>query len=482
MKNYSLITTVAITFLASLIWELSYHPISISLQQYSQGIRPSESISERRHRVLEGLEKQFSISDVLSAEAISASNVSPNVDRMFKDQTHVLMDDATHMARHPAIIQGKRASPTASHIVVFMVKQNNIDELTRIVHDVSNPSSKNYGNHLTHLEVKDLTSNPESSDEVVAYLEAAGVSILSVKHWGQTITALAPVSLWDNILDTEFLVHSVETPRTDRLGKPSKEFLRAKTYSLPKALAMHIDTVLNTVQMPDVTAMEWPVENLDHLSRRNLKAKWPVFYTNYLTVSLINKRYEIEDNSGHPKATQVAIAMYDYEFCAEDLQEFQFKMNLTYITPTIPPDMEQFVKGPQWCFDNQPKCVEPSLDNQLMLGIANNPTVIYASDSQDFSEVFLGLIESRAKLGEDPPLIINLSYGINENYVTLANAKVFEQVALKFAAMGCTIIVSAGDDGVTGKENRINGICGYETRFPVSCPYVLAVGSTQVRN
>lgn len=478
MKNYSLITTVLITFLASLIWEFSYHPISNSLLHFSQDIRPSESLSVRRHRALKALEVQFSKSDGQFAEAVTASNVN----RMFKDQSHVLMDDARNMPMHHAIIQGERASPESGHVVVFLVKQRNMDELTRIVHDVSDPKSPNYGNHLTHLEVKDLTSNPESRDEVVAYLEAAGVSIVSVKHWGQTITALAPVSLWENILDTEFHTFSVKTPRTDGLGHPKKEFFRAKTYSLPKALAMHIDTVLNTVQMPDVTTLDWPVLDVERKSRRSLKAKTPIFINTYLTVALINKRYEIEDNTGHPQATQTAVSMYGYQFCPEDLRDFQTKFNLTYITPTLSPDDEPFIKSPQWCFDNWPLCVEPSLDNQLMLGIANNPTTLYHSDSQDFTVIFLGLIEESAAKGENPPLIINLSYGINEKYVTADNTKAFEQVALKLAAMGCTVVVSAGDDGVTGRENRISGVCGYESRFPVSCPYVLAVGSTQVSN
>jgi tripeptidyl-peptidase I len=480
MKNYSLITTVVITFLASLIWELSYHPLSNSLQQYSQGSRLSDSISARRHRILESLEEQHSIPDIQSAEAVSSSNVSPNVNRMFKEQSHVLMYDARDMPMHHAIVQGARAAPDNNHIVKFMVKQRNMDELTRIVHDISDPTSQNYGNHLTHLEVKDLTSNPESRDQVVAYLEAAGVSIVSVKHWGQTITALAPVSLWEDILDTEFHSFSVQSPRTDGEGLPSREFLRSKTYSLPKALAMHIDSVLNTVQMPDVTAMEWPVLDVERKSRRSLKAKTPVFFNTYLTVASINKRYEIEDNTGHPLATQTAIAMYGYQFCPEDLRDFQTKFNTTFITPTVSTENEQFVKNAQWCYDNYPQCVEPSLDNQLMMGIANNPTIIYASESQDYSQIFLGLIEQKAATSENPPYIINLSYGINERYITTPDALIFQDVAIKYAAMGCTIIVSAGDDGVTGRENRINGVCGYETRFPVSCPYILAVGSTQV--
>lgn len=46
--------------------------------------------------------------------------------------------------------------------------------------------------------------------------------------------------------------------------------------------------------------------------------------------------------------------------------------------------------------------------------------------------------------------------------------------------MGVTVIVSSGDDGVSGSNTRGNpGACGFFPQFPASSPHVTTVGATQ---
>ena len=312
---------------------------------------------------------------------------------------------------------------------------------------------------------------------MVAYLGTAGVEIVSEKHWGQSITARAPIHIWEKMFNTEFHTFSVDTDVANSYGNKDREFIRAKVYSVPKILDEHIAMVLKTVQMPDLVTKDIPAEPY---SGRKLTDKTPVFFNTYTTIALINKRYEIPDHVGHPQATQTAVQLYNYMFSPEDLTEFQKKFNMTYSQPEVTIENADYVQSQQYCFDNFGKCSEPAIDYQYMMGISNSPTYLYHSDYESYAQTLLGLIAQRASRGQDPPLIINISYGINEKYVSVADAMLFQETAIKLSALGCTIIVSAGDDGVIGRENRDNNICDYGSRFPVSCPYVVSVGSTQV--
>ena len=81
------------------------------------------------------------------------------------------------LSSHSSIIKGQRAAHTQTHDILLFIKKRNIDEVERLLNDVSYPSSANYGKHMTHQEVVLLTSNPESYREVVEYLAAAGATI-----------------------------------------------------------------------------------------------------------------------------------------------------------------------------------------------------------------------------------------------------------------------------------------------------------------
>lgn len=86
-----------------------------------------------------------------------------------------------------------------------------------------------------------------------------------------------------------------------------------------------------------------------------------------------------------------------------------------------------------------------------------------------------------------PPNVISTSYGQDE--VTFTPAYVQRQCAEygKLGMMGTTVIYSSGDRGVAGRSGCLNaggppsanGI-GFSPQFPVVCPFVTAVGATQI--
>ena len=82
----------------------------------------------------------------------------------------------------------------------------------------------------------------------------------------------------------------------------------------------------------------------------------------------------------------------------------------------------------------------------------------------------------------NPPLVLSISYGLDEKYVTRLAHETFNTQAIKCGAMGITIFAASGDDGAhsSSVRGRRTEHCGYEPDFPAASPYVTAVGATAV--
>ena len=190
-----------------------------------------------------------------------------------------------------------RAAAERTHYLVFAIKQQNMDVLESILLDVSNPNSHRYGQYKTRKEVSEMTSNPTGWNATVNHLKSIrGVRIVGETPHGEYITASAPISVWEDMLDTQFHVYqhtktrrsfestttsssssssssSSDSSSTTPLGVNSKsrgsakpistikpitktwtrDLFRCEHYSLPSELHPHVHYVLNTVQMPMYT-------------------------------------------------------------------------------------------------------------------------------------------------------------------------------------------------------------------------------------
>jgi subtilase family serine protease len=160
--------------------------------------------------------------------------------------SHVFKENVAGLDKRSDISKQSVISPNYIHEVIFAIKQKNMDELTRILHDVSNPSSPNYGHHLTKKEVSSVTSNPTSRDAVISYLQLSGAKVTAISLDSEYITASAPVSLWNELFHTEFFQYLQTELRSGKINK----LIRAEKYWIPKTLESHVESVLNTIQMP----------------------------------------------------------------------------------------------------------------------------------------------------------------------------------------------------------------------------------------
>ena len=196
-----------------------------------------------------------------------------------------------------------------------------------------------------------------------------------------------------------------------------------------------------------------------------------------MSPQLINDGYNIDDNTGHPRATQAALQGFGQVFSPQDLSIFQSFYQLPI--QAVNRSQENMTVTSAWCsLNNLDLCAESNLDIMYMLAVANTPTMHSYFRSSSMAEWFLTLAYSR-----NPPLVLSLSYGADENRITKGEALIMQNAAIRLGARGVTIVVAAGDDGVSSPYARSNPTqCGYVPSWPASCPYVTSIGATQVRS
>lgn len=351
------------------------------------------------------------------------------------------------------------------HQVVFVIHQKNMVELTEFLHDVSNPLSVNYGQHLRKEEIVSLTRNQEARDAVVSYLHANGASVVSETLSSEYITASAPIAVWEELLDCKFyLYHQTDEKRV------VNTLVRAESYSIPAILGPHVDSVFNTVQMPYRQSTSANREIVQNTGKLNLEASGK-----YISPSLLKSYYDLGTGTRCNVSTQCIYASYDHNFSPSDLSKFQaaYGAKKRSVNTVIGDHISSSV-----CNATPELCIEANLHVQYLLAVSpDSPTTFWYSDLEGFSSWLVEVASS-----SDPPLVININYFVEEPYVSGSELDAFNIQAIKLGAMGVTIVVPSGDDGAVSRLVRTNGTskCSYSPTFPASSPYVVAVGATSV--
>jgi subtilase family serine protease len=395
-----------------------------------------------------------------------------------KNSMHRFRETAAGLNSHPDFLKGSRASPSEIHDVVFVVKEKNMDELKRILMDVSDPLSANYGNHMTPREVADLVSNPVAHQEVISYLSAAGATVIFAESQGECITARAEVGVWERMLNTEFHTYSKVSPASDSQwpANSKTEFIRSEKYSVPAGLDDHVAFVMNTIQTPELKYQRDYLDNHHPISSSKNSRSLSNTIPGWTSPAQMMKAYSIDDTTGHPRATQGAFEAFGQKFSTEDLLQFQRLYGLpeTKVNKTYAPAV---LTAAQCTAAGTSICVESNIDIQYMLAMSDSPTIHYYQLFNTFAQ----WAQYVATSGDMPPLIVSVSYGNDEELYSPGEYQTFESATIKMGAMGCTILIASGDDGVHTGQTRNNAkLCGYKPQYPTGCPYVISVGATQV--
>ena len=440
------------------------------------------------------------------------SKLSSSTDRQII--SHIFRESIPQISSRNDIFSRVRANSANVHEVVFVIVPRNMDQLTSILYDLSDPLSSNYGRHWTRDRIVELTSNPESHHAVISYLQRNGIAFISETAGGEYVTASASVAVWERIFNTEFFIfHQLHSD-----GQVEK-LIRAERYWIPIELDSHVESVFKTIQMPVISSgslsilspqlspysaaslstSTLPLDSLSVLKsesegsglhllmeveslRSNKSSKLTLDRMKSITIldavitpAKIKSYYNMSASvAGSSKSTQAVFAAIKQYMSPADLQFFQKDQGLP--AQAISSSIGDFVSNAA-CLSDPTNCAEGNLDTQYIMGISGRSPTTYWYTDLSFSDWLVTVADT-----VNPPLVFSISYGQEESYTSASELNAFSTQAIKLGAMGVTILVASGDDGANSRSVRTSGVlaCGYTPEYPASSPYVTAVGATSV--
>ena len=371
--------------------------------------------------------------------------------------THVFKESSKYSSTRSDIKKQDRAGHDHPHEVIFVIQQKNMDELTRILHDVSDPHSPNYGQHWTRDEVVDFTSNTEGRDAVVSYLHMNGASVVSETLAGEYISAKAPIKVWEKIFNTEFfsfiMTHDDNSIET---------LIRAEHYSIARDLNKHVASVFNTIEI-----FGKPYGLISRAPPASKVGRFSSTDGGWMTPSKLRAYYNMSDAMGSINSTQAVFAGGDQYYSPQNLVDFQASQG----SPVMPAVREYGDHSNDTkCIVSPNSCAEANMDMQYITTMSPlSPTTFWYADGW-FTPWLITVANSI-----NPPKVLSISYGAYEDGVAASTFDAFNAQAIKLGTMGVTILVASGDDGASGYNK-----CGYVIDFLAASPYILSVGGTMV--
>jgi tripeptidyl-peptidase-1 len=354
-----------------------------------------------------------------------------------------------------------RSDPTEKISFVIALKQNNLDLLQEIFNRVSDPQSSDYAMYLTKEQVNQIVApSPTVQKQFLDWLSAHGLELNNdYTIEGDVIMINAHIGIIEHLFNTKLFVFKKDEKAVHRVQGP---------YSIPRHLSEHISFVSGLTNFPKPTKAQ-----LFGSKFSSLPGFVQVPYS-------IKNQYNMPQNlvNRSPKNSQSVVQFIkSHSFSYADLYQFQKGNNVPNTTITT---LGKFIGNN----------LESTLDIQYITGIGVGvPTLFWTLDDwiYEFS-VQLSAMSS-------PPLVVSVSWdsderdicdsttnptyncqglGINnQTYIDRINTE-FMKVGLR----GVTLIVSSGDNGVSGSE-------GCEPMplnpyFPSASPYVTSVGATHI--
>ena len=233
------------------------------------------------------------------------------------------------------------------HDVVFCVEQRNIQELDRILADVSDPFSPRYGRYLSSAEVAEISANPVGSEALRNYLHVNGIEVIHETLYGEYITARGKIGQWEHILSTKFNVFNHV--------KTGKNFIRSMEYTLPDQIFPHVSAVFNVIDLPRIRAAG------NHVKANGVSA------SGSLTPAKLVSYYKIDTTLSSSAANQTIYSSLGQYFSSSDIALFQS----TYGIPNHPVDSDpQNRNNYTACNSNSDICGESNLDLEYIMAIS----------------------------------------------------------------------------------------------------------------
>jgi len=333
---------------------------------------------------------------------------------------------------------------------IIAPKLRNLNKLDSIFWAVSDPRNAEYGHYLSREELSKLVSPSAHSLEMIEqWLAHFNIGIDDSHIGGDFLFVHASVAQLSKLLQTDFHLFQHKTN--------GAQAVRATQYSVPTALAAHIDLIVGisgSIRSPSL-----------HKSHR----RTTVGAGNAVTPIEIKSRYNITD-IGDPSVTTKGQAVAEFQadyYSAHDLQTFY----TTYVANNTAYNITKIV-GP----DAKPISTEANLDVEYIMTVAPNvPTWFYSYTQMSLKGFWEDLMTYASAIGNDTsaPYVHSISYGWQSTPQPSVVYKQRMNVEFqKLGTLGHTIIFASGDSGTSCVNNQ------FEPDFPGESPYITAVGAT----
>lgn len=135
----------------------------------------------------------------------------------------------------------KEANPSSLLHLRIALEQPNISNgvFERTLYQISSPDHPSYGQHLSREEVKELVKPLQgSTDVVLAWLNASGISNSDIEDAGDWINFKTTVAQAEKLLDADFGVYNY--------AGTDVAMIRTLNYSVPAGIQSHITMVQPT--------------------------------------------------------------------------------------------------------------------------------------------------------------------------------------------------------------------------------------------
>jgi tripeptidyl-peptidase-1 len=386
-------------------------------------------------------------------------------------------------------LQGPAAEEQSLKLQIAL-QQGDAAKFEQAVLDMSTPSSAKYGQHFqSHEEMKRMIMpSKETVSSVSAWLESFGVE--DVNQDSDWLTIKTTVGVANKMLDTQFawFVSEEQNPR---------KILRTLEYSVPDAVAEHINLVQPTTRFAAIRANHDTVNEIFSIQIA-AAANVTVNCDTAITPACLKTLYKIDYKPDPKSGSKAAFASY--------LEEYARYNDLALFEQNILPEavgqnfsVVQFNGGlnDQNSTDDSG---EANLDLQYMLGLAQPlPVTEYSTggrgpwvadldqpeEATSANEPYLEFLQNVLKLPQaNLPQVISTSYGENEQSVPKSYALSVCNLFAQLGSRGVSVIFSSGDSGVGSAclSNDGKNTTKFQPQYPASCPWVTSVGSTRYLN
>ena len=385
---------------------------------------------------------------------------------------------------------------------------------------MSTPKHKRYGQHLTREEISALVAPSEKSRTVVEdWLDDHGIAAFTYNHAQDWIFLELSVEKVNKLLHADYQIY--------RHIEDNEIKVRALGWSLPR----HLHDVIDTVQ-PTNSFFRPKRAELQLQSRAQSDSGHDSIEESYddLVAEDLRKKPHIQvakadDLPAHPTIAQACNKFAVSPLCLRllygtldyvpqstdknqmalvnflgiisnrsDIHNFLQRFRPDALDAAYNFEIELVNGGIDDQTHNTSRKSEGNMDTEIMLGIAHpTPLITYNAggrppfDADEFSSTntnepyleWLQYVLAKQTL----PQVMSLSYADDEQTVPYSYAKRVCEGFAQLGARGVTVLFGSGDEGV-GKDGKCfqNGNDrkkSFLPKFPASCPYVTAVGSTR---